>query len=554
MGNYNLKSNILRCQNCYSIRKMTIESSSSNVFVNSECRCDISRDTLENFLLELNKGPQYKIICKICGDEERNAFYCQDCNHIYCPSCIDDHKNHNHISVSKVDFYCVYHQKELFTSYCKDCSRNLCNQCIEGKKHINHACFEFSKLMMSKNDRTFLKEKFRRAQNKLEYNTQFANAFVKKLKNNEEKDTILNAEKNNLSKNKDILELINFFIYYYDKSKYKNYNIIYNFIENVNLNVNKFKFSENNISLEDAYQQFLKYLNEDFIIIRNEKMKIEKEKKKQTIWDFDENVIETRQTMIMPSQFNSMGLKINDNFGKNDMNSYNEKENKNSNRQKLLSYFNKSNKGEDIINENENYNSDDNEEDEKAYNRRPRGRAIFIPPKKLKKEEQEKNPPHIIEEKNNKNKNEIKKLKIDKNKKSEEIIEKERNKKKETKTEEKIEIEINKNKENKQESKIEIERNKKKEIKKEEKVLKVQKLGKEKKYFDKEKEIKMKVQSKNVKNKEEIKRENEIKNQKDSKYAKFIGINNYKNKTNSIVNKMMINGFRNSKIFNIIIN
>ena len=152
-----------------------------------------------------------------------------------------------------------------------------------------------------------------------------------------------------MPQNKDILDLINFFIYFYDKSKYKNYSIIYNFIENVNLNVNKFKFSENNVSPEEAYQQILKYLKEDFIIIRSETMNSEKEKKKQTIWDFDENVIETRQTMIGPSPFNSMGLKINDNMDKNDINSYNEKVNKNSDRQKLLSYFN-TNKGEDYDN------------------------------------------------------------------------------------------------------------------------------------------------------------------------------------------------------------
>ena len=550
MGNYNLKSNILRCENCYSIRKFTIEPGSSNVFVNSECKCDISRNTLQNFLLELNEGSQYKIMCKICKTEEKNSFYCQDCNHIYCSSCIDDHKKHNHISISKVDFYCVYHQKELFTSYCKDCSLNLCKKCVDGKKHINHNCYEFSKLMVNKNDRTFLKEKFRRAQNKLEYNTQFVNAFIKKLKNNEEKNIILNAEKNNLAQNKNILELINFFIYFYDKSKYKNYNIIYNFIENINLNVNKFKFSENNVSLEDAYQQILKYLNEDFIIIRNEKTNYEKEKRKQTIWDIDENVIETRQTMIGPSPFNSMGLKINDNMEKDDINSYNEKANKNSNRQKLLSYFNNSNKNEEniennIINENDNSDEKEEEEEEEFYNHRPRGRAVFIPPKKIQNEDILKNKSKINEEKKNENTDEI-----NKEKKPEEKISIERNPKKESLPEEKIETEPYKSNEKKQEPKIKIKKNEMKEIVKEEKE---QKLEKEKKNYNEEKVIINKEQINNAK-KEEIKIENEIKNKKDNKYGKFIGINNYKNKTNSIVNKMMINGFRKSKIYNIIIN
>ena len=89
-----------------------------------------------------------------------------------------------------------------------------------------------------------------------------------------------------------------------------------------------------------------------------------------------------------------------------------------------------------------------------------------------------------------------------------------------------------------------------KEIVKEEKE---QKLEKEKKNYNEEKVIINKEQINNAK-KEEIKTENEIKTKKVNKYGKFIGINNYKNKTNSIVNKMMINGFRKSKIYNIIIN
>ena len=54
----------------------------------------------------------------------------------------------------------------------------------------------------------------------------------------------------------------------------------------------------------------------------------------------------------------------------------------------------------------------------------------------------------------------------------------------------------------------------------------------------------------NAKSDEKEKKELE----KTNKYAKFIGLNNYKNKTNLIINKMMINGFRKSKIYEIIIN
>ena len=150
MGNYNLKSQILRCNNCYSIRKITIQPCMPQSFVSLECRCDTTRITLQNMLKEITKGDSYKIICKICKKEDKNSSYCNDCNHIYCHKCIKDHKRHKNISISKADYYCVFHQKDLYHAYCYECSINYCKKCEQEKRHLNHSCVLFNKLIMSK--------------------------------------------------------------------------------------------------------------------------------------------------------------------------------------------------------------------------------------------------------------------------------------------------------------------------------------------------------------------------------------------------------------------
>ena len=550
MGNYNLKTSILRCENCYLIKKMTISPNYPNIFVNLDCTCNSSRVIIQNFLAELKKGTSYKISCQICKKEDKNSIYCHQYNHIYCHSCMKEHKKHNHIPLTKRDYYCVFHQKELFYSYCHDCSLNFCKKCYQEKRHLNHKCSEFSKLTMSKNDRNYLKEKFTLAESKLEFTTQFVHAFVKKLKKEEDKNIILNAEKKNLAQNKSILELINFFIYFYDNTKYKNYNIIYNFTENINLNVNKFKFTHNNVPLDEALKQILSYLREDYIIIRSDNINYEKEKKVperiESIWEIDKYNIETRQTLIGPRPFDGFGLNLNDNYDKmneydrNEVNAINDKGVKN------IKIANSINTNLDINN-----NRDD------FY--RPRSHAIFIPTKIIQKQKKQKSisdfsedietidgneeeNPNINEEENI-NINEEQNLNIDEEQNLN--INEEQN----LNVNEEQNLNINEEKYNKDEGNIE-ENIKINEEKKNNNVIKIKENIGEKNIEEikKEKEIK---EEKLIKEKEGEKKVVEI---KDNKYMKFIGINRQRNKTNSLINRMMINGFKNAKIYNINLN
>ena len=409
MGNYNLKSGVFRCENCFSIYKIKIIPCLPESDVILQCKCISTQKTVKNFLLELNKGTKYKIECFQCKKlEDKNALYCNDCNHIYCIKCIKNHQKHKYIILNKKDFYCVFHQKENFCAFCKDCDINLCQKCLEGKKHLNHDKIYFSKIIMNKTERNFLNDKFNLAQEKIIFNTELIHAFVKKIKNKGDINKLINLEKENTNQNKLIIELIKFLEYLYDNSRFKNYNIIHNFIENVNLNVNKFKFNEDKVKKENAIEKIIKYLKEDFILIKDDenvsKTDLEKNEVLDDMWDIgDGNEILSKKTMYGTINFNidlDEDNNINDNGEKLDKN----EKNKNMNKINDINNIKKENKK---INKK---NLDDND----IYGRKRR-KAFFVPSKIVEQKLKEKEEIKTKEEKiNNRldNNDKIKEIKI----------------------------------------------------------------------------------------------------------------------------------------------
>ena len=202
MGNYNLKSGIFRCENCYSIYKMEIDPGLPESYVNLDCKCSTNRTSIKNFLSEINKSSKAKIKCITCGrKEDKNWSYCNDCDHIYCHKCIKkEHLEHIYISLTKLDFNCIFHQKENFCAFCKDCEINLCQKCLEDKSHSNHDVVEFNKILMNKTERDFLKDKFTLAQEKMAFNKAFVDKIAKRMPNKGEAEKIINLEKDNSDK------------------------------------------------------------------------------------------------------------------------------------------------------------------------------------------------------------------------------------------------------------------------------------------------------------------------------------------------------------------
>ena len=592
MGNYNLKSGVFRCDNCSNIYRMTIEPGLPESFVNLDCKCSTSRTSIKNFLSELSKGTKQKILCFGCRKQKKEnknpTLYCNDCNHIYCQKCINkEHESHKYISLIKLDFYCIFHKNENFFAFCKDCDINLCQKCIENKRHLNHDVVEYDKIMMNKTERDFLKDKFNLAQEKLTFNTSLVNTIAKKLKNKEEADKIINLGKDNSEQNKIILELINFFMYLYDNSKLKNYNIIHNFIENVNLNVNKLKLWDKSIKIEEVLDKLTKYLEKDFILInqnddqedifyndnketnpsnkKEQNKKMKKETKKNNT-AFKEKTVEVKNIEEKNDNklLNNNNSKINSKIIITDKNK--NKDDKNNNEDiKIKNNTVKIPKNDKVNEINTNINNKTKKEKEKDKNNniQKNDEKINLPKTTDKLVEKKEN---IESVKLGENKiNEEKKGKEEKKENFEKIEKeiKERKKDKEINEEKKEKEEKKENEEKKEKEIKEIkERKKEKEIKEEirEKEIKEEIKEKEIKEGKKEKEIKEEKTEKSEENKiEEVKKveietENIHVNNGSNKYIDYFSVNRFRNKYNSVVNLMMINGFHNKKIFNFNLN
>ena len=524
MGNFNLKSGIFRCQNCYSIYRIKIILAYPESYANLHCKCSTSKTTIKAFIAELTKGPKMKIICGQCQKRDDKIYsYCNDCNHTYCSTCIkNSHSTHKNIPITKSDFYCVYHQKENFSHFCKDCEMNLCQKCIEknNKKHMNHDIVEFEKILLTKSERDFLKEKYNLVEEKLKFNNELANLIAKKMKKKEEIEKILNLEKHNTEQNKLILELIKFFSYLYDSSKMKNYNIIVNFIDNINLNVNKLELWDTNAKFEEVIKKIEKYFKKDYIIVSDDIQEDTGESEKNSNNSQNKNMQINNNINVKEKVKNNTSSNSNKNqkdFGNQNIDKKdNNKNNKIINDKKLNEA-----KGRDTnnIKENKLTNTNNSNTNNKFKNN------------------------EIVNNNNNKKKEisqnyKITKKNINKEQKENTITIKETKKLKEAKNEKPKELKQELEKEIKEMPKEKIEKESKKEIQKE-KPKEIKEMPKVK--IEKEKEIQ----------KEIIKNDIDTIQNKENKYANLFSINRFRCRINSPINLMMVNGLYNKKIFEI---
>lgn len=309
-NNFNLQSNTLRCENCFSLRRMSLEPKLPQSFIIFECRCGSSRINIQHFLSEFHKGNFYKVQCYKCSKEDKNSIYCNNCNYLLCSSCYQSHiannnnKSHKFISPSKLDFYCIQHQKELLVAYCFDCSMNFCKICEKENIHSNHNFCLYKNLILNKKEKKILKQKLNFVKLKIEYNTKVTTLLSKKLKNENMKKKLSKAESNNSKENQNLLEIVNFMLYVYDNSKYKNYSIIHNVVKNINFNINRFKFTQNTNVDKDA-ELLLKYFEEDLILkkgVEIDKIINKNLEKSESKLDFDEDIESTNKTMIANSK------------------------------------------------------------------------------------------------------------------------------------------------------------------------------------------------------------------------------------------------------------
>ncbi len=302
MGGLEVSNEYLRCPKCLEIKRLTIKPEYPESKVKMNCRCSEKEINLYEYLKDLKKKDDFKIICAKCQKDPKEPKYCYECQKIYCVKCSDFHSQlsnlvsaqnenkddifkligHKVIDIDKVDFHCILHPIEKFSGFCKKCLLNYCPKCEEENLHKDHEVQLFSSIIVDKKKKELIKEGKKNAQSKIDYNHSVCKKIRKKIKDAENKKQIETLSKENEKNNEKILEFFDFLYDIYDKAKHKNYNysIIFNVVNNMNFNVDKLKFDKNKHEEEDALL-LIDYLKTDFIIHTEESMKRLKEKEEK---------------------------------------------------------------------------------------------------------------------------------------------------------------------------------------------------------------------------------------------------------------------------------
>ena len=317
MGGLEVSNEYLRCPKCLEIKRLTIKPEYPESKVKMNCRCSEKEINLYEYLKDLKKKDDFKIICAKCQKDPKEPKYCYECQKIYCVKCSDFHSQlsnlvsaqnenkddifkligHKVIDIDKVDFHCILHPIEKFSGFCKKCLLNYCPKCEEENLHKDHEVQLFSSIIVDKKKKELIKEGKKNAQSKIDYNHSVCKKIRKKIKNAENKKQIETLSKENEKNNEKILEFFDFLYDIYDKAKHKNYNysIIFNVVNNMNFNVDKLKFDKNKHEEEDALL-LIDYLKNDFIIHTEESMKRLKEKEEKEKKEGENKNKETNNT------------------------------------------------------------------------------------------------------------------------------------------------------------------------------------------------------------------------------------------------------------------
>ena len=142
-----------RCKDCYNIPLFGIMYENLKVKIESRCqKGHYNIEKLEDFYNRNSSNCFSSIEC--CVDNEKQQYentfsYCPECNKFICPNHLKEHKHEETILYSKLDNYCIEHDKKLI-SFCKTCSINLCEDCKNN--HIKHNIVEIDSIKLSKNE------------------------------------------------------------------------------------------------------------------------------------------------------------------------------------------------------------------------------------------------------------------------------------------------------------------------------------------------------------------------------------------------------------------
>ena len=241
------KDSIYRCNYCPSTPLMKIMYREYKIFMEYRCQNGhYSYEKLYDFYQRNKINSFNSVICCIgseVNDGTQNFYYCYDCRKYYCEKDKVYHEKvnnlpHNLINLKYIDNICDEHLN-VTKDYCLDCHRNICNKC---KLHAKHRKVAISKLIIG--DKKLVEYEDKLNELRINYNN-FYDECDKTIK--EVYDFIENFNQN-LIKFKRVNDysfnicedLINSYQYLKEKNS-----LNYEIIENINsvLNFNEIKFT-----------------------------------------------------------------------------------------------------------------------------------------------------------------------------------------------------------------------------------------------------------------------------------------------------------------------
>ena len=274
MGSLTIKNKVLRCEKCFMLKKVTIEPNYPQTNVSCECCCGIKKDSIVNFLTELQKEEQFKVKCNFCGKEPKHPSYCTGCRRTYCSTCIKSHDTkiatrtpHYVIESYKYDFYCSKHQDELVSAYCMSCYLNICQKCIDEKLHHSHRFVKFSKYLLTREELGKLKITIIVNMDKIDANAKKVDNLIPLLTDQSKIKELKEVCQSSVRDNKAILMLVKFFYKMYKHAKHRNYSMIFNLFENMKFNP-LLAPPESTNSIEKRRLDLLDFFKREFAIYR----------------------------------------------------------------------------------------------------------------------------------------------------------------------------------------------------------------------------------------------------------------------------------------------
>lgn len=274
MGSLAIKNKVLRCENCFMLKKFNIEPNYPLTTISSECSCGLNRQSLSLFTKLLQKEELFLVKCSFCGREPKHPSYCTGCRRTYCTTCKMSHNNkiqtktpHQLIDSYKFDFYCSTHQDQLVSGYCISCSLNICQNCIDEKLHKDHRFVKYTKIILNQKEEVILKNNLIISENKIQENINQCHSLLAQQKNEALKKELRDVCNTTCRENKTILALIKYFYKMYTESKYKNYTLILNVKDNIKFNPNRLITNEK-ASIEQKTLDFLEFLKREFILFK----------------------------------------------------------------------------------------------------------------------------------------------------------------------------------------------------------------------------------------------------------------------------------------------